>query len=825
MKKVEGSGGDKGIDSYTGDIQKPEIIFQFKHFSGGNLSESNRKPKILKDIEKSSKLNPKKWILCISLSLSIHDHRWLQENLNQKYPNIEIKVIEKSELQYYALQPETKEQLMTEFAVLYEYQNIINEIKENQLILNLLDKGFTIYNKNEIDSGEANDEKSCWETGYFDLKDINRGFDLRRKIIEDIIYEIRVNKTNGIILSGNPCSGKTIISKRLMIELGNDKFIAFYCESPPDIKASSLKNTFSFILDKYKDLDIPIILIVDNFHTQNALEIIKFYNDYTLPNLFFLFATSENDYKKFQKSLDRDGFNMVERANKKLKKIEIQLTEIDCQNFFLKMANIYGRKTKSENIEEFIKQVITTSRNDLLVFLCSLRELVSKQGKPNFDIKSYEKCLESDFNSYVNILNKYALWNESISSLLLSALGIKITDETATLLGLNKSKLNDLVSRNFLVIDDKGFKRSRHESWATGFLNFVIKDYFSSDINNFIEQHSLDKHIHKLIDTMKKEELVIMLERGGIISKEEFELGKVLINNINDEAYSKFSNEDKSDIYCFGLAKFFMELNEIEKSISVFERSLELNPNNFAALNNLGNLYENTMRYDKAIECYNLAKSKNPKSADPDYNIAQIKLIQGYLDQALDHIDLSILNDTNPLSSYAVKGNILTQLRRLPEAEEYYKKVLENDKNNNLAILGLGNTSFYKLIEKYPQINRNLVHFIDCEDIGIISTLLTYYTNYIQIYPYDKEGYYNLGKSQTLLGFYMLSIENLANALKIEPYNMDILLSQMNNYSFISDHENMQIYLNKILEIDPYNIIALRNSHLLANSKHMFLLN
>lgn len=810
LKKVKGIGGDLGIDSYIGNITNPTKIFQYKHFPIGKLSDSNRKSKILEDIEKANKFNPTEWFLLTSLSLSINDYKWFDTHLVKKYPHINIKILEKYQLEFIAFQPDYRSYLEDKFPQLYEFQKILNEIKLDSSITILQEKGFMIYDQSNLQFGRKNDEKSCWETGNFNIRDIFDNHTVRREITDTIIQDLKVQKDHGILLLGNSASGKTTVLKRVMIELGNEEFIVFYADKPNDILATLLHSAFSIVLKKYKKL---ILIIIDNFHSSNAIEFVKFFNEYHFPQLYFLFAANKDNFESFQKSLYREDRSNIDKAKTRLKLLELKLTESDSTLFCSRMARIYNKTVSLNTLKPISKAILESSRNNLLVLLCSLKELFSKEGKPEFDSRSFEKCLENDFGNYTKYMDDSELWKEGVNSLLLSSFGIKITNTIIKQLGLDLLKINQLVSHGLLLKAEDGSRRSKHESWAIGFINYVIRDRFSDDVDAFIERYELSNTTFNLLDSMSKRELIILLERIGMVSSDNFELGKKLFSIVDEGIYLKFSDVDKSDILCFGIARYHSFLNEITRTITAYEQALNLNPENFAALNNLGNVYEKIGIYEKAKEYYKMAKTKNTKSGEPDYNIAQILEIQGELNAALDHIDMSIATDDGYLPSYCVKGNILTELRDLEEAERCYKKVLEKNPNNNVATLGLGNVNFYRLCDKFPNQTHNIIFQMEFRDFVAAYNMLKYYQHYIDLYPYDKEGFYNKGKAETLIGFLISSIQDLEKALQLDESNLYSLLSQMNNYLFISDLNGAEHCLKLILEKDPNNSIALNNQN------------
>jgi hypothetical protein len=111
---VEGSGGDEGIDGYTGSILSPTAIFQFKYFPG--KLKTKRRKKIESSLDVASNLNPETWHLILPAELNPIDWKWW-ESLKSTYPEIEYQIWDHSALETRVLG--YKEQLMTEFPELF----------------------------------------------------------------------------------------------------------------------------------------------------------------------------------------------------------------------------------------------------------------------------------------------------------------------------------------------------------------------------------------------------------------------------------------------------------------------------------------------------------------------------------------------------------------------------------------------------------------------------------------------------------------------------------------------------------------------------------
>uniref|UniRef100_UPI003AA8C0C9 restriction endonuclease n=1 Tax=Thermophilibacter provencensis TaxID=1852386 RepID=UPI003AA8C0C9 len=91
LHRVNGSGGDEGIDAYVGTFDNPTIVFQFKFFSNGFASRQVRqiKDSLEKALEKRSGF---KWILACSADPTTTARRALDKVI-EEHQDVEIEVL------------------------------------------------------------------------------------------------------------------------------------------------------------------------------------------------------------------------------------------------------------------------------------------------------------------------------------------------------------------------------------------------------------------------------------------------------------------------------------------------------------------------------------------------------------------------------------------------------------------------------------------------------------------------------------------------------------------------------------------------------------
>jgi len=88
-----------------------------------------------------------------------------------------------------------------------------------------------------------------------------------------------------------------------------------------------------------------------------------------------------------------------------------------------------------------------------------------------------------------------------------------------------------------------------------------------------------------------------------------------------------------------------------------YELLVRLEPDNSAAINNLGDLYEDLGRYDEALEMYRRSLDINPESAIPYYNLMSAARTLGL--HALADSGLAMLSQRYPGSFYELAGEAL----------------------------------------------------------------------------------------------------------------------------------------------------------------------
>jgi tetratricopeptide (TPR) repeat protein len=122
------------------------------------------------------------------------------------------------------------------------------------------------------------------------------------------------------------------------------------------------------------------------------------------------------------------------------------------------------------------------------------------------------------------------------------------------------------------------------------------------------------------------------------------------------------------------------------QGIEQLKAQLQINPNDFATLSALADMYFESSQFVEAFQTYDLALAVNPQCADC-YNDRGLCLFYiGEPTSALESFDKAIAIDPGFVHAWLSKGFVLTSEGRFQEAVVPLNKVKELDKTGVLAL-------------------------------------------------------------------------------------------------------------------------------------------
>ena len=93
-------------------------------------------------------------------------------------------------------------------------------------------------------------------------------------------------------------------------------------------------------------------------------------------------------------------------------------------------------------------------------------------------------------------------------------------------------------------------------------------------------------------------------------------------------------SQEKDPSYQYNLGVFYLNENQLDRSVIHLNRSLTLKPDNYLAYHSLGLVYSIKGEMEKAIEYFQKALTSNPGSTETRNTLGAIYQEMGFLDKA-----------------------------------------------------------------------------------------------------------------------------------------------------------------------------------------------
>ena len=256
----------------------------------------------------------------------------------------------------------------------------------------------------------------------------------------------------------------------------------------------------------------------------------------------------------------------------------------------------------------------------------------------------------------------------------------------------------------------------------------------------------------------------------------------------------------KRAINCYQNKKFV----EAEK---ICQNILDLDPNNFDAINLLAAINFQNKSFSKSIELFKKASKINPNSADLYNNLSIAFLQEKKLKEAIQSWDKAIKLKPDFFQAYFGKGNAYSNLKDYSNAINNFNKAIEIKKDYKEAYNNLG--SLYANLKDYKNaltifkkaIAINPVHFNEFNNLGNVYYELKKYNDAIDNYNLAIKinsdfalTYYNKAKALQKINLIEESVKNYKKAISL-------------NKNFSEAYKNLgNIYMDlKLLDKSIYN--------------------
>lgn len=230
-----------------------------------------------------------------------------------------------------------------------------------------------------------------------------------------------------------------------------------------------------------------------------------------------------------------------------------------------------------------------------------------------------------------------------------------------------------------------------------------------------------------------------------------------------------------------GMALVLQAMGDSQQAGLAWQRVLELDANNVAAHNNLGNMWQAQGRYDDAERAYRLALALQD-DAMIHYNLANVLLTTGKVHEAIVHYRAALARNPDYVEAWGNLGNALERMADHGEAVVCYRRALSLRPDFVEAHNNLGNV--YRAQGKWPEALAEYATAVDLrpQDAGIrcnfanalkaqnrVDEAIAAYMQVLQVMPVHAEAASNLADLLQLRQRWTEAIALYRGALALRP--------------------------------------------------------
>lgn len=585
------AGKDGGIDICSSEISNLKVMIQAKHYIGSKFSDL--KKVMNNEKEKVQNINPKNYYLITSLKLSRDD----------KIEIIEI----------------IGENFMKEISHIISYEDI-NRFLDDPKNIDILKKNYKLwlFSTNVFELIQSRDILFDEEMFMCEIEEESHKF-VKTDFYEKILKIL--NKENLVIIIGNPGTGKTTLSKMLVLN---------YIAEGYKIKISSINDISKIKQSLSLNKEEKQLILLDDFLGQHYLEL----DNKKIKEVYSTVKNIKKNYKNTKMILnsriiilneakeEENKFNdfITEEENKRILVDTNEISYLDKAKilynhlYFSGMGNDFFEEIKRDEnyfkiikhknynpriieymtinnrfkepkkyIKEFLKNLENSSQiwksqfkkmnEEDRIFLFTLYSLT------NYGIE--ERILKDVVNKRLTARNKDTTLNffeKSLKKLIDSLITVKLHDNRTLISVLNPS-VNDFLKnelKNNLNECSDIIENSIYIEQILNILRFEEAKN-SIEIKEYINELLKTKKFFKLKSVyydVKEEYLKKVIEYEVKSKKIEKEVKKIFINNIDGEyLFNKLLEKKFLNFYKFyDLKKEFLKL--VKKEQKEFKRFL-----------------------------------------------------------------------------------------------------------------------------------------------------------------------------------------------------------------------------------------------------------
>lgn len=520
------AGKDRGIDICSLEIDSPKVMIQAKHYIGSKFSDL--KKVMNNEKEKVQNINPKNYYLITSLKLS----------KNNKIEIIEI----------------IGENFMKDISHIISYEDI-NRFLDDPQNIDILKKHYKLwlFSTNVFELIQSRDILFDEEMFMCEIEEESRKF-VKTDFYEKILKIL--NKENLVIITGNPGTGKTTLSKMLVLN---------YIAEGYKIKISSINDISKIKQSLSLNKEEKQLILLDDFLGQHYLEL----DNKKIKEVYSTVKNIKKNYKNTKMILnsriiilneakeEENKFNdfITEEENKRILVDTNEISYLDKAKilynhlYFSGMGNDFFEEIKRD--ENYFKIIEHKNYNPRIIEYMTIN---NRFKEPKKYIKEFLKNLENPSQIWKSQFKKmneedriflftlYSLTNYGIEERILKdAVNKRLTAR-------NKDTTLNFFEKSLKKLIDSLITVKLHDNRTLiSVLNPSVNDFFKNELKNnlnecsdIIENSMYIEQVLKILtfEEVKNTSKIKELIEEILMNKEFLELKTIYDdNNFIEEEY------------------------------------------------------------------------------------------------------------------------------------------------------------------------------------------------------------------------------------------------------------------------------------------------
>ncbi len=284
------------------------------------------------------------------------------------------------------------------------------------------------------------------------------------------------------------------------------------------------------------------------------------------------------------------------------------------------------------------------------------------------------------------IFDNQNLINKNIGSLKIEA------SDSGVFINLNNSSFqldfDGFISNANLKLADAKKRLNRNKdqiSIDTVEVNIQDLEYFDAQLDQ--KKKEAEQYLGQLFEILAVQEKYFPKKSSEL--KNRFQ--ELIKEGRLKEALKLTGKEDCKLLNDLGV-KFAKKKDRI--ALEIFEKIIQLDPNNAIVYYNRGKLYRDLNENGNAVEDYHKSIELDPNNAEAYYNCGNANLsLKQYHDAIMDY-QKAIKIEPNNATAYYYCGNSYLNLKQYHEAIGNYRMAIKLDPNNAMAHYNCGNAHF-----------------------------------------------------------------------------------------------------------------------------------